>query len=78
MSGIDLDRVEGGRLDSPYPVGPIEQALNMIVRCSGCEGEHHKDWVLDQVTRILAGDQYEELVRRACGEEYEWEVGIAP
>lgn len=61
----------------------IKQALDMIVQFGGIDGAHHKDWVLDQVTRILAGDGYEKLVADAkAGEDgpetYSWEVGIAP
>ncbi len=58
-------------------------ALNLIIRFGGIEGDHHKAWVLDQVTRLLAGDGYGELVVDACAgkdgpETYSWETGIAP
>lgn len=47
------------------------------------DGDHHKLWVIDQIVRCLAGDGYEEWVKRyEHGEDgpntYEWEVGIAP
>lgn len=61
----------------------IEKALAMIVRHGGHDGEHHKAWVIDQVTRILAGREYTKLVREACAGEdgpdtYSWDVGVAP
>jgi hypothetical protein len=61
----------------------ITAALEMIVRHGGHEGDHHKAWVIDQVTRILAGDGYAALVTKACAgidgpETYTWEIGIAP
>jgi hypothetical protein len=34
---------------------PQQWALDWIARCGGHDGEHHKDWVLDQVARILHG-----------------------
>ena len=32
---------------------PAEWALCFITRYGGIDGEHHKSWVLDQVTRVL-------------------------
>lgn len=64
------------------PEQKIESALEMIMQNGGTDGAHHKDWVLDQVVRILA-DDYDEWVRQAKdGEDgadtYGYEVGIAP
>jgi hypothetical protein len=57
----------------------------MAVSCGGIDGSHHKDWVIDQMVRILAGsdEQYQKIVADACdGEDgpktYSWEEGIAP
>lgn len=35
--------------------GPTEWALYFIERYGGINGEHHKQWVLDQTARILNG-----------------------
>ncbi len=35
----------------------IADALNMIMCNGGIDGAHHKQWVLDQVVRILCGDE---------------------
>ena len=61
----------------------IEKAINLAVRYGGIDGEHHKAWVIDQMVRVLAGDEYDEIVRDAkAGEDgpetYSWDVGIAP
>ena len=61
----------------------IKQAIDLVVRYGGIDGDHHKAWVLDQVVRVLAGDDYESIVREAKdGEDgpdtYGWYVGIAP
>ena len=61
----------------------IKAAIDLIVQYGGIDGAHHKDWVMDQVVRVLVGDQYEQIVKDACdGEDgpntYSWEIGIAP
>ena len=64
---------------------PTIEAINMILRYGGTDGEHHKQWVIDQVLRILVGDKkkYDEVIKRACEVEdkknkHEWDVGISP
>lgn len=59
------------------------KAIELAVRYGGIDGAHHKAWVIDQMVRILAGDEYENVVRDAkAGEDgtetYEWDEGIAP
>lgn len=61
----------------------IEQAIELAVRYGGIDEEHHKNWVIDQMVRTLAGERYEEIVRDACNGEdgpntYKWDCGIAP
>jgi hypothetical protein len=61
----------------------IEAALQVIVRFGGIDGDHHKAWVIDQVTRHLTGPDYAAFVAAAKqGEDgpntYSWETGIAP
>lgn len=61
----------------------INKAIELAVQYGGFDGAHHKDWVIDQMVRILAGERYEQIVREACdGEDgpdtYSWETGVAP
>lgn len=61
----------------------IDAAIELAVRYGGIDGDHHKAWVIDQMIRLLAGDNYEQLIIEAKdGEDgpntYSWEVGIAP
>lgn len=61
----------------------IEKAIELAIQFGGIDGSHHKDWVIDQMVRTLAGDRYEQIVKDACdGEDgpntYEWNEGIAP
>lgn len=89
--GINLDevfervesRITSDPMDTVMLPERVAAALALIVQFGSTDGAHHKDWVLDQVTRTLAADRYPELVRRACdGEDgentYSWEEGIAP
>lgn len=60
----------------------IEEALYMINQYGGIDGAHHKQWVLDQVVRILSEDYEVWKIMYARGEDgpntYEWDEGIAP
>lgn len=61
----------------------IEKAIELAVQFGGFDGAHHKDWTIDQMVRILAGDNYGKVIADAkSGEDgpdtYEWNVGIAP
>jgi len=56
-----------------------ERACALILEDGGIDGGHHKQWVLDQVLRILAGSEYKNLIAiYESGGEYEWDTGIAP
>lgn len=61
-----------------------DKAIELAVRFGGIDGDHHKAWVIDQMVRILAGDeQYQQIVAEARDgedgpETYGWEEGIAP
>lgn len=61
----------------------INEAVDLAVRYGGIDGDHHKAWVIDQMVRVLTGDNYQQIVTEACNGEdgpntYSWEVGIAP
>jgi len=64
-------------------IARIKKAIDIAVKHGGIDGDHHKAWVIDQMLRILAGDNYDVLVAEACAGEdgpntYSWERGIAP
>lgn len=63
----------------------IDEAVDLILDCAQIDGAHHKTWVLDQVLRILVGDQYDSYIKDYCGDDpedednyYDWDTGIAP
>lgn len=72
-----------------YHCGTLRQgrsndtALELAMRYGQIDGDHHKAWVIDQMVRALAGDNYDAVIVEYCdGTDgpmtYEWNVGIAP
>lgn len=61
----------------------IQKAIDIAIQYGGFDGSHHKDWVIDQMVRALAGDRYDTIVKDACAGEIgegacDWDCGIAP
>ena len=59
------------------------EALELIYRLGNTDGSHHKQWCLDQVVRILTGENYGDFVAWACAGEdgsytYDWDEGTPP
>jgi len=58
-------------------------AIKIGLQYGQIDGSHYKMWVIDQMIRILADINYDEIIKDACkGEDgddtYEWDCGIAP
>lgn len=54
-------------------------AREIIDRYAGIDGEHHKQWVLDQVMRrLMSPHAYHAWVASVYEDGYEWDRGIAP
>ena len=60
----------------------IKEALGMIYEYGGIDGGMHKQWVLDQVVRVLSDNYTLWVLEYEDGEDgpqtYEWEEGVAP
>lgn len=61
----------------------IRKAIDIAVQFGGIDGDHHKAWVIDQMVRALAGDDYARIIADAkAGSDgpntYDWNTGIAP
>ena len=61
----------------------IEKALSVAMQYGSIDGEHHKEWVIDQMVFALAGITYQAWVAHHNeGEDgpntYSWSEGIAP
>lgn len=59
--------------DFDLPKQKLSKIKKMIEEYGSFDGSDHKQWLLDQVMRIIEGDNYENWAK-----ESEWEVGIAP
>lgn len=66
-----------------------EEKIKIILTAySQIDGSHHKAWCLDQIARIIYGEEYQDFVHRYeyiddDGVEqdeliYKWDCGIAP
>ncbi len=60
----------------------VKKALELIGKYGGIDGGHHKQWLLDQLVRILANDYKSWVAEWQSGtdgpETYEWDEGIPP
>lgn len=66
-----LERLHRGNLH--------ERACAVALEYGTIDGEHHKQWVIDQMVRILAGMSYGEFVAECESVAgYTWDEGIAP
>lgn len=78
-----LDELRRGIPDNGICGHEPKRALDLINRYGGIDGEHHKQWVIDQVVRILAGDDYADWVaQHKAGDDglntYDWNEGVPP
>jgi len=56
----------------------IDKALEVILDYWGIDGDHHKQWVIDQVVRLLTGENYDDWVSEYEKYDDDWDSGIAP
>lgn len=58
----------------------IEKAIDTILEWGEIDGDHHKQWTMDQALRILLGDNYDKRMEEFNKDpEYDpWDTGIAP
>jgi hypothetical protein len=58
-----------------------QEAATIATRFGMIDGEHHKQWVIDQMLRIILGEEgYEKWLKEMNSDpDYEpWDPGIAP
>ena len=60
----------------------VKESLRLLNEYGYVDGSHHKQWVLDQLARILADDYEKWVAEYQAGEDgpitYSWDEGIAP
>ena len=72
-----------GRILAPEARKRLRKAIELAVRYGQIDGAHHKAWVIDQIVRVLAGDEYPDVIKAHNDgddgpETYNWDEGIAP
>jgi len=82
---IVLRREHEGKQEEPVNAQIVQLVERMESACevahdyAGCEGDHHRMWVIDQMLRALLRSDYEKWIAEYLdGGKYEWDVGIAP
>lgn len=68
--------MEGRGVTTPEEWATV--VLNLIRDFGGIDGEHHKQWLLDQIVRVLTVDEYHEWLALYRQGGSEWDAGIAP
>lgn len=62
------------------PIKPntkIQDALDLICTYGGVDGDFHQKWLVDQLLRILTGEDYDAWVKDYEEDgEYEWDEGV--
>ena len=58
----------------------MEAAVKLAFQHGPFDGAHHKQWVIDQMVRVLLGGNYKDWVEKFNEpDDYDdWDVGIAP
>ena len=57
----------------------INNAIDLAYQYAQIDGDHHKMWTIDQILRILLGNNYDNFVKEYEEDgEYAWDTGIAP
>src|SRR3954469_12591 len=63
----------------------IEAIKDLASRYAGIDGEHHKQWLIDQIIRVVLAGDYQDFIaeynnfKDQDGKSYgEWDEGIAP
>ena len=57
----------------------IEKTVSIAYEYGQIDGDHHKLWVIDQMLRVLLGEDYRDFIEDyEENGEYKWDIGIAP
>lgn len=57
----------------------IEEAIDIATYVMAIDGDHHKVWGLDQIVKVLAAENYDDVVKEFEGETgKDWDEGTRP
>ena len=66
-----------------FCVERINNAIGLAVKYGGIDGDSHKAWVINEMVKALAVEEYDRIVAESCNGEdgpntYDWDTGISP
>jgi len=78
---LNISQLESDKIQTI--VDKKKKVLDLIHNYGTIDGGHHKQWLLDQIVRVLVGEGYDKWVREYQeGEDgantYSWDEGTAP
>lgn len=59
----------------------VNVAIQVALDHAQCEEQQHRTWVIDQMVRILAGENYDRVIEKYAAEHgllYDWDTGVSP
>lgn len=78
LSSTDSQEEKESIDDSIKYILKIGRVRYLIIKYGSIDGEHHKQWLLDQILRVLSDTdtEYQALIEKELGGE--WDEGIEP
>jgi hypothetical protein len=87
---VEVIRLLSTRLDAAEKKAAKLDEIMELIMTHNCDGGHHKQWLLDQIVRVIQGDNYERwkfefeytdneggfLDPETDEKMYEWDEGI--
>jgi hypothetical protein len=59
----------------------LVEVYKLAIDGLGTDGDHHKQWFLEEILKVVVGEENYDRIFKELGEEndgYAWEPGIAP
>jgi hypothetical protein len=62
------------------PIDLINKVIQLIFTYGMIDGSHHKQWILDQILRILLLENYNQfiIIYNSDKDYADWDIGNAP
>lgn len=78
VMGQFLDTVVEPPEDDGDAESRLEDIQSLIEEYGAIDGDRHKQWVIDQIARIVLAEKYNDWVDEWRDDGCEWDEGIAP
>jgi hypothetical protein len=69
-----------GYVDPDPWIEQVQKVIKITLQYGMIDGEHHKQWLLDQILRICLEEFYDKEIEKFNADKNykEWDVGIPP